>query len=340
MRTGHIRSTLLVLVGLVVLSAIVVFGCVVSPQPEPPAVDADRITVALTSEDPENPDPDTVSFTGGEGAASPGGATLSLINVDDTRAWTSVTVRADGSFEASLLGEPGQEFRLQVQSGSRRSAPVHIATPDEDGPVDPVDSPLGGCFSIEPSGQIDFGRVELGDVAAAEVTVSNDCDEEVEVESIWLVLGYEDELMCDDEFDICLDGDTPITSECEEDLGACELDCAMEYEDCIDSGEPFDECQEMMMECYFICADDITECVFAICDEQVEVCYEGLDELYNGFELVLADEPLVVPVGSSRSLIVTFTPNDEGLAEDLLIFDIEAPEEERRVLLLSATGVE
>lgn len=340
MKTGLIHFTLATLLVFACLILVAVLGCVVSPQPEPPAVDGERITIALTSEDPESPDPDTVNFTGGEGAASPAGATLSLINVDDARFWSEVTIGADGSFAASLSGEPGQEFRLQVDTGSRRSEPLRLVTPDEDGPAESVENPLEGCLVIQPGDQLDFGDIELGDVAANQVVVRNDCDEEVEIESIWLVLGYEDELLCDEELDECLEGETSTTRECEEEFDFCEEECITEYDDCIDSGEPLDECQDSLFECYFECSDAVTSCVFDLCDEQIEVCYEGLDSLHNGYELIVADEPLVVDVGTSRSFVVTFTPNDTGTAEDLLVLDIEAPEEERRVILLTATGVE
>ena len=57
-------------------------GCVISPQPEPPTIDADRVGIELMSTNPDSTEIDTVVVNGEPGAVTPGGAVLHAVNLD------------------------------------------------------------------------------------------------------------------------------------------------------------------------------------------------------------------------------------------------------------------
>lgn len=315
-------------------------ACVLSPQPEPPSIDTNKIAVTFTDEEPGEPDPDTVNVTGRAGAVSPGSVRLSIINIDDAQAWTEVDVDSDGSFEASLPGMPGNELHLQIIYEGQRLDPVHVVVPDEDGPVEPSEQPLGDCLWIDPLAGLDFGQVEIGDVAAFEIGIRNDCeDEEIVFDEVWLALQGEDEWVCEFEFEECVSGDTSDTEFCDEELIDCEQGCHEEHQACIDDGTPVDECLNQIIDCAYICLDENMSCIVDFCEEQFEECDDSPSGLHHGFELLVAELPLYVPPETSRMVVVTFSPLDDGHAEELLIFDVFEPEEDRRSLVLTADGV-
>ena len=282
--------------------------CVVSPQPEPPSIDAERITVALTSLDPEDPDPDTVTLTGAEGAASPAGSVLSLIDIDDVRAWTEIIIQTDGSFQVTFRGRPGHELRLQIATDSARSAPLHMVVPDEDGPVVPVSNPLGACLFIAPSSDVDVGDVALGDVGMQTVTVRNECDAAVEIGALRLALGSEDEARCEDAFDVCVDGGSPTTDECDAAGDLCEETCSVAFATCEDMERPEEECHDELFECSVECAAETTGCMFDVCDEEAEACEQSFDEPHSGFGVATVETPFTVTRGATRVFFVTFAP--------------------------------
>jgi len=314
-------------------------GCIVSPQPEPPTIDADRVWIELVSTNPDQPDaePDTAIVHGDSGAVTPGGALLRVVNLDLTETVREVVVEGDGSFSVALGGEPGHVFRLRAFADELWSRPVDVVAPEETGPVEPAPHPLGDCFLVRSPSAVEFGSVPVGDIAVEVVTIENECGDPASIESIRLRIGDTQPPDCTDPTGQCFAEDGEVVPECAAIWEQCGADCDRQYQECIDSGEGSDQCDVLRTEC----AD--TQCqpeLQACCEQVAQDCEETPYEEPQGFSALHGSVPMTVPSGSSRTIVITFAPLVAGQAEDALIIDIGSPESERRTITLLGRGVD
>ena len=162
-------------------------GCVVSPQPEPPSITANLLTIegeigALPGEF------GSVTLKGAAGAIQPGGSELNTIDLDTTAPSTTITVAEDGSFSLVLSGTTADQFRLQAFSSGLRSNPVDVTRSTgltDDGTAVLVATPLEDCFLLAPA-------LEVGPIAASSsvtVKMNNQCSDDVTVSGLSLRVG-------------------------------------------------------------------------------------------------------------------------------------------------------
>jgi hypothetical protein len=147
-------------------------GCVVSPQPNPPSLDPQTISV---EEHPAGFGHRIV--VGGPGSVFPPEGAIVALNLDGAAPPAAEPVNADGSFSISIeLRAPEQEIRLQVRNGGVRGEPLDF-TAAVVGPITPSVRPLADCLHLEPALEIDFGASD--DPVVATVEIQNDCDRDL-----------------------------------------------------------------------------------------------------------------------------------------------------------------
>ena len=155
-------------------------GCLVSPQPEPPSIIANLLTIEESL--------GSTTLRGSAGAVQPGGSKLSTIDLDTTDPAAATTVANDGSFSLVLAGTGADEFRLQAFSGGLRSDPLDVrrnAGLTGDGTAVLITTPLVGCFLLTPA-------LEVGPIAtssSATVQMKNHCTDDVTVSGFSLRQG-------------------------------------------------------------------------------------------------------------------------------------------------------
>lgn len=161
-------------------AALLAGGCGVSPQPEPPAIDIRLLTFgeALGG---------APAIIGGAGAVTPGGGTLSALDLDSTTPGTSAIVDADGAFIAPIDGGVTDVYRLQALLGALRSDPVDVTSAPgvAGGQLVAADEPLPGCFTIDPP--LEAGPLAAGE--AAPITLTNGCAVAITIGDLKLRLG-------------------------------------------------------------------------------------------------------------------------------------------------------
>ncbi|MEM9067932.1 MAG: hypothetical protein AAGE52_05475 [Myxococcota bacterium] len=153
-------------------------GCTVSPQPTPPNLDPQGISVP-----PNGPEVDSaLIFQGGRGAVDPPEGAIVIVNLDLPDPPAAEPVRPDGSFDVPVTGFGNEEFRLQVRSGATRSEPIDVVTADVD--LIPAPRPFADCFVArtgeESDREIDFGAIRRP--TTHEVEIENLCDETLELD--------------------------------------------------------------------------------------------------------------------------------------------------------------
>jgi hypothetical protein len=84
----------------------------------PPVVDIDKVSSVVGG--------DTVIVSGEKGAATPGGAVVTVTN-QRSGAEASVTANQDGSFTLEIAGEPGDTLELEIAGGERTE--LHVEAP-------------------------------------------------------------------------------------------------------------------------------------------------------------------------------------------------------------------
>ena len=162
------------------LAGLLLAGCVVSPQPEPPAIIAPLLALASQGS--------VVALEGRAFAVTPGGSTLEMLDLDSTAAAARVDVAEDGSFVLALGGATFDENRLQAFSGSLRSDPLDIKGPGG-GALGAkgallVKQPALGCLRLAPALEIGFissSTVSITKSATVTVTLTNGCASDVTV---------------------------------------------------------------------------------------------------------------------------------------------------------------
>jgi hypothetical protein len=145
---------------LLAVLALGVAGCIVSPQPNPPSLDPQTITVYL--------DPagimDSVEVRGAPGSVFPAEGAIVAVNLDSTEPPTAEPVNADGSFVAIVRIGGDDELRVQVRNGGVRSEPFDFRF-RLDGTIVPSERPLADCLRVAPALELDLGTRLMGSVA-------------------------------------------------------------------------------------------------------------------------------------------------------------------------------
>lgn len=162
------------------IAGVLLGGCVVSPQPEPPAIDSSLLSIESTAT--------ATKLVGAPGAVTPGGGLLAQLDLDTTAAQTSGTVAADGSFAVPLSGTLSDEYRLQALLGGLRSAPLDVTgikgISFGGDALAVVMRPLADCLVLTPALEVDFptsSPVSISLSSSVTVTMSNGCTSDVTV---------------------------------------------------------------------------------------------------------------------------------------------------------------
>lgn len=160
----------------VALLAVLLGGCVVSPQPSPPVhepiLDGGLIGV------PESfVQQDQISLQGQPGAVEPAEGVVLVTNLDSLDAPVLAEVADDGSFLVTLTASEEHVLRIQAKQGERRSAPVDVVL---------AGSPISGTHRVLdhlPCLEIDTWVSFEGGAGARDVAVRNTCAEDVAIEA-------------------------------------------------------------------------------------------------------------------------------------------------------------
>lgn len=324
----------------VVAIGTVVSGCVISPQPQPPSISAEAIEVTYSFDDPEDPETARINLFGSPESISPGGADLNISNLDDPRGVTNVVVAEDGSFEASLSGSPGNRLYFQVIDESEQTRAIVVEAPPEEGPIRDFEENDFECIEISTGDVVDFGDVELGDIAAVEVSLRNACDAELIFDEPRLALNEQDDFLCAEEEAECYAGDFEETEICVADAEGCDRMCGDNYTLCIDDGNPEEDCFDQRVDCALSCNEFFDVCMEETCGVLLSDCYDSVIGPWDGFDATFAELPLFIDSDESRSFIITFAPVESGVAEEQLLFTLMGAEEQALVISLRGQGVE
>lgn len=161
------------------LLAVLLGGCVVSPQPSPPVhepildgglvgVSGDVMVLV-----------DQIRLQGQAGAVTPAEGVIVVTNLDTLDAPVLADVNPDGSFVATLTARTEHVLRMQVKQGELRSEPVDLLL---------AGSPISGtqrtldhllCLEIEPDAWVSFE----GAGGSRDVVVRNTCAGDVSIEA-------------------------------------------------------------------------------------------------------------------------------------------------------------
>lgn len=157
------------------LTALVLTGCVVSPQPEPPGLDG----IAYRMD----------SLEGAPGTVPTAEGDLTVIALFGEMGPATAAVNDDGSFGPIAFTFPGTDSwaRADVRVDETRSETVDFMR-DGDAAV-PIVFPID-CVTVEPT--LDWGEVDVGVREERVVTVTNDCLETIGIGTDFNGLRYGD----------------------------------------------------------------------------------------------------------------------------------------------------
>lgn len=165
--------------GLVALGA----SCGFTPVPEPPALDPpdlEQVTLVVDSILP--PTPETpFDIAGDVGAAEPG-TTIWIVNLDlPYPPWESV-VGEDGSFLVSVLGEEGQELRIQLRQDDLRSDPLDVIIENIVNGARVSLADREGCITA--AAELDLGDAPVSETTTGSIVVANHCADDLVIERV------------------------------------------------------------------------------------------------------------------------------------------------------------
>ncbi|KYF53130.1 hypothetical protein BE08_12545 [Sorangium cellulosum] len=159
------------------LLAVLVGGCVVSPQPSPPVHDPILDAGLVGVPEGIKVFHDQISLQGQPGAVEPAGGVVVVTNLDSLDAPVLAEVGADGGFLVTMTASEGQVLRIQVKQEERRSAPLDLLL---------AGSPISGTnrtLDHLPCLEIDTWVSFEGGAGARDVGVRNTCDEDVAIDA-------------------------------------------------------------------------------------------------------------------------------------------------------------
>jgi hypothetical protein len=157
--------------------AVVLTACVVSPLPEPPPLSP--IAPADVSAGQCGECDGSLDLRGAPGSVPPG-ALVWIANLDDPFEPTTTLAAGDGSFFVRVFGRETQTLRLQVRLDDRRSTPIDAIAMDGSALV-ALPHPLGDCLVIDPEHELDLGTVPVGESERGAIVVRNRCADPIEL---------------------------------------------------------------------------------------------------------------------------------------------------------------
>jgi hypothetical protein len=315
---------------LLIMAAALHEGCIISPQPEPPRISVEKISLRLISSDPDSQEIDTIVLTGAPGAVRPGGATLSVMNLDRFDVEEVVVTDGEGAFEVMVEGGRGDWLRLVAEQGSERSMPVFIVA-GEEGPAAPAPRPLAECLVFTPGTELDFGEVEVESTGVTALIVRNRCAEAVAIHDLRFVHAEMSGAECRSAYESCLSEGQPT---CSTAAAECENVCEDELREC--PLEPA-ACEAAFEECNRGCAEELEACVVRQCEEDRALC-EASSESTLGYAYD-TELPLTVPVDEAGTITLTFTPARADSVEEVMLIHVASPEPGRWPITLTGEGV-
>jgi hypothetical protein len=152
---------------------------VATPLPEPPSLDARKITAPEVT--PVTA-PSPVEIVGAVGAAT-ARAVVRATNLDTTDPAVTTTADDNGAFHITIMASGGNELRVQAIAGNERSAPLDLTYTA--GRIAP--SVRSACVALSPGFELDFsssGPVRL--------TFTNSCADAITLANPRLRLGLTD----------------------------------------------------------------------------------------------------------------------------------------------------
>jgi len=152
-------------------------ACGISPKPEPPeplpGIDSDVVQVT-----PARDYGEPAGVEGAPGSVRPAQGVVRLWNLEAQTNPVDAPVAPDGSFAAHLDLMVGDEVRLQVVDGDRRSVPLDLLVTDVTGPAQRAQHALQACLTLDPP-------LEGVYPASTSVLVRNGCDGDVVIDPPW-----------------------------------------------------------------------------------------------------------------------------------------------------------
>jgi hypothetical protein len=153
------------LVGIITVIAIVMSArCTVTEtgNPKKVVIDTDSIYLQKNGQG--------VRMVGEEGAVTPGGSQLRIVDLDAASEPVNITVKKDGSFSVDLTGSVDHVYRLRATYKQMRSKPVTISG-------NPIE--LAECIEPEPEDVLEFPETETGESVTRSIVLTNRCDREI-----------------------------------------------------------------------------------------------------------------------------------------------------------------
>lgn len=158
-------------------------SCNINPVPEPPSqqpIDPPNTEQVILAPDPMMAN-DEVDVSGQPGAAEPG-SQLWVTNLDGTAPPAVTDVLPDGSFTMVVTGFAGDELRLQLRDDERRSNPIDVLIPNEQGPAVLSVRPLAACLTFEPPLELFLPAPDGTQAPSASISIENHCDADVVID--------------------------------------------------------------------------------------------------------------------------------------------------------------
>ncbi len=183
--------------GPVLLGALLVGSCGVSPQPAPPPDEVPGIALDFLVVQENGMG---VSLRGSAGAVTDG-VTVTGLNVSRL-AFAASDVAADGSFDMSFPGFNPDQYRLQVFGNAARSTPIDLVGSDGAGLLSPA--PRLACAALDFDSELDFGEVAAGDPRQLTITITNNCPDVLDIASA-------EPALVDASFTLFAEPDVPLT---------------------------------------------------------------------------------------------------------------------------------
>ncbi|WP_437562079.1 hypothetical protein [Sorangium sp. So ce542] len=155
------------------LLAVLLGGCVVSPQPSPPVLDGALVGV----KDEPMVLVDQIALEGKPGAITPAEGVIVVTNLDTLDAPVVADVNPDGSFIATVMARTEHVLRMQVKQGELRSEPADLRLAGPSSTEKTLDHLP--CLELTPGAWVTFEA----DGGARDVVVRNGCAEGVSIEA-------------------------------------------------------------------------------------------------------------------------------------------------------------
>ncbi|XXX80703.1 hypothetical protein WMF30_18260 [Sorangium sp. So ce134] len=159
------------------LLAVLLGGCVVSPQPSPPVREPILDGSLVGVKDDVMVLVNEIALEGKPGAVTPAKGMIVVTNLDALDAPVLGNVNPDGSFLVTVTALTDQVLRMQVKQGERRSEPADLLLAGPSSTEKTLDHLP--CLEIEPHGWVSLE----GPGGSRDVVVRNACAGDVSIDA-------------------------------------------------------------------------------------------------------------------------------------------------------------